>query len=85
MKKMSFMKRKKFVTYAKNNLILMKMIKMNLILMKVIKMKFNSDENDKNEFNTNENDKNEFKLYHKVRDHCHYNGKCRGGAHNICN
>ena len=23
------------------------------------------------------------KKYHKVRDHCHYNGKIRGAAHNI--
>ena len=38
MKKMSLMKSKKFVKYAKKNLILMKMIKMNLILMKIIKM-----------------------------------------------
>ena len=29
----------------------------------------------KKEFNTDENDKNAFKLYHKVRDHCHYTGK----------
>ena len=22
---------------------------------------------------------------YKVENHCHYNGKCRGAAHNICN
>ena len=38
---MSLMKSKKFVTYAKKNLILMKMIKINLILMKMIKMHLN--------------------------------------------
>ena len=26
------------------------------------------------------NDKND-KKYHKVKDHCHYNGKYRGAAH----
>ena len=25
------------------------------------------------------------KKYHKVRDHCHYIGKYRGAAYNICN
>ena len=25
------------------------------------------------------------KKYYKVRDCCHYTGKCRGDAHNACN
>ena len=25
------------------------------------------------------------KKYHKVRDHCHYTGRYRAAAHNICN
>ena len=32
-------------------------------------------------FGTNDSNKK----YHKVRDHCHYTGKYRGAAHEICN
>ena len=32
-------------------------------------------------FNTD----NDNKKYHKIRDHCHYTGKHRGAAHDICN
>ena len=39
----------------------------------------------KKEFSTDENDENEFKLYHKIRDHCHYAGKFRGFAPGIGN
>ena len=38
----------------------------------------------KKEFCNNENEKSEFKLYHKVRDHCHYTWQFRGAAHNVC-
>ena len=32
-----------------------------------------------------ENEKSKFKLYHKVRDHCHYTRKFRRVVNNICN
>ena len=39
----------------------------------------------KNEFCYDKNEENKFKLYQKVRDYCHYTGKFKGAAHNICN
>ena len=39
----------------------------------------------KKELSSDENDKKTFRLYHKVRDHCHYTEKYRGAAYNICN
>ena len=36
-------------------------------------------------FSTDKNDKYVYKLYQKVRDHCHYTGKCRGATHSVSN
>ena len=37
----------------------------------ICKKRFSNDDNNKK--------------YHKVKDHCHYTGKYRGAAHDICN
>ena len=36
-------------------------------------------------FSTNDSNGVPFTKYLNIRDHCHYDGKYRGAAHNICN
>ena len=45
----------------------------------ICKKEFSTD-NDNDDDNDNDNNK-----YHKVRHYCHYTGKYRGDAHDICN
>ena len=39
----------------------------------------------KKEFCADKDNQSEYKIYHKVRDHCHYSGKYKSAAHSICN
>ena len=36
-------------------------------------------------FSYDRNKKSEYRLYHKVRDHCHYTWNFRGAANDNCN
>ena len=43
----------------------------------ICKKGFSTDDDD-------DDDDDDDKKYHKIRDHCHYTGKCRGAAHRAC-
>ena len=46
----------------------------------IYKKGFSTDDDD-----DDDDDDNGDKKYHKIRDHCHFTGKYRGAAYNICN
>ena len=48
----------------------------------ICKKEFSDDDDNDDDDNDNDDDN---KMYQRVRDHCHYTGKFRGAAHNICN
>ena len=47
----------------------------------IYKKEFSDDDDDDDDDYDDDNNKK----YHKVRDYCHYTGKFRVAAHNICN
>ena len=50
----------------------------------IFKKEFNTDDDDDDDDDDNGDD-GDNKKYHKVRDHCHYSGKFREAADNVCN
>ena len=66
---------KKIINYEKKEMILLAKKEQKMHnkqkVCHICKKRFSADDNNKK--------------YHKVRDHCHYTGKYRGAAHDICN